>query len=367
MSDDATTARAQRRQAAAAGDAPDAVDRRSRRTNPRGSAAETTSRARQLATQRETAAELDIDPSGVGAIDRIGRGPETRLRSAGVSQWDRQLREQFAGEADFVTSDDVATEIDPRRITAEPQVARDRRSDVADRARRETAADMEFVQRGDLDADVTARGVTGIAVAEERRDAVADRTARGLASDDEFAEPDDFGVDVTASGIEQAALTDAGARRRAGRQFESETALDTVDPTRDVTATDDGFALAEPGQRRIAATEFEADTPLGSVDPQEDVVADGDGFGLAEPRQREVAARGFEDELEQFGAGELDPTTDVRETDDGFGLAEGPARDVAAAELDRQVDEVDVSPGDIELEETDDGQFEAVFEREVER
>ena len=32
-----------------------------------------------------------------------------------------------------------------------------------------------------------------------------------------------------------------------------------------------------------------------------------------------------------------------------------------------QLDDIDVSPGDIELEETDDGRFEGVFEREVRR
>ena len=102
------------------------------------------------------------------------------------------------------------------------------------------------------------------------------------------------------------------------------------------------------------------------MDPDRDVTADDDGFGLTDPAQRRVAAREFESGLEQFGRGELDPSSDIRDTNGGFGLAEGPTRQVAADQLDEQIDDTTVRPGDIELEDTGDG-FEAIFEREVRR
>jgi len=71
--------------------------------------------------------------------------------------------------------------------------------------------------------------------------------------------------------------------------------------------------------------------------------------------------------LDLFGSGELDPDSDIRDTDDGFGLGRDPARQVAAQQLDDQFDDFSIGPGDIELRETDSGEFEGVFEREVSR
>ena len=325
---DRTTARAQRRQAVADGTRSDAVDRRSPRSDPRGSAAETTSRDRQQQAARDVAGDIDIDREGVGTVDRLD-GLDVFLRSPGEREWGSTLRTEFADEADFVERDDVDAGIDPDAISAAPEVAPGRRDRVADRARRETAADAEFIEQRDLDADVGAMGVRSIEVREDHRPAVAERTRTQLAADDPFAQPDDFEAEVGAAGIEQAGLTDTGARRRAGRQFEAETPLETVDPDRDVTADGDAFALDDPAQRRIAAREFEA-------------------------------------EIDLFDTGALDPATDIRDTDAGFGLGEEPARQVAAADLDRQIDEMDVTASDIQLEDTGDG-WEAVFEREVRR
>ena len=326
MSNDRTTARAQRRQAVSSGAAADAVDRRSPRRDPGGQTAETTSRNRQQRLARDVAGDIDIDRDGVGTVDRL-TGMDVFLRTSGEREFGENVRGDFAEQADFVEREDVDAGIDPQAISATPGVARGRRDRVAQRAREQTAADAQFIDAGDLDADVGARGVTGLEVAEDRRSAVADRTRQQLAGEDPFAEPDDFAADVSGAGIESAGLTDTGARRRAGRQFESE-------------------------------------TPLSSVDPETDVTADGDSFRLGQDAQRRVAARQFEDDLDLFGRGELDADSDIRETGSGFGLGEDPAREVAAAQLDDRVDDRTVRPGEIDLEETDDGGFEAIFRGE---
>ena len=106
---------------------------------------------------------------------------------------------------------------------------------------------------------------------------------------------------------------------------------------------------------------------MSSVDPFDDLTEDDDGFGLREPVQRRAAARGFEDSIGLFDTGDLDPESDIRDIDDGFGLGRDPAREVAAQQLDDQFDDFSIGPGDIELRETDSGEFEGVFEREVSR
>ena len=330
MSNDPTTARARRRQAVADGRATDAVDRLPRASNPGGSGSRTPTRSAQTRAKREVAEELEIGRDGVGSVDRIRGGIDMFLRSSGVDQFGRNVRADFADQASFVERDDVDPRIDAQEISAQPMVATNRRDDVADRARRETAADAEFIEPRDLDADVGARGVTGLEVADDRRDEVAGRARTGLAAEDPFAEPGDFDVQVGALGIEKAGLSADGQFRRAGRMFEAQTPLRSVDPFADITQTDSGFALDDDAQRRSAA-------------------------------------RGFENELDLFGRGELDPGTDIRDIDDGFGLGRGPARELAAKQIDEQIAEFDIGPGDIELRETGSGEFEGIFEREVER
>lgn len=323
MTDEPTTDRAQRQQAVASGARESAVDALDRRS-PGGGVAPGTSRSRQLDQQREIASEIETDPAGVAVRDQRG-GMDAFLRSSGVDQFGSRLRAEFAGAADYVRESDVAPNIDAQAISAAPAVAAGRRDDVAERAESQAASEAEFVTAADLDADVSGRGVTDLGIPERRRDDVAQRARQGLAADTPFAKPSDFSADVTATGIESAGLTDQGARRRAARSFESETPLDDVDPSADVTATDEGLTLDEGAQRRVAARSFESDLSL-------------------------------------FGAGELDPATDVRATDDGFGLAREEAREVAAANLSDQLD-TSVSPGAVDLEARDDGGFEAIFER----
>jgi hypothetical protein len=323
MTNDTTTDRAQRRQAVASGEATSAVDRLDA-ANPRAGLVPGSSRSRQVATQREIAGEIGADPSGVATTATRG-GMDAFLRSSGVRDFAASLRSEFAGQADFVERDDVAADIDAQAIRGSAQVARDRRDDVAARARQQTASGTRFVRGEDLDVEVSGRGVTGLRVAEDRRDDVAARARQGLASEDQYADPEDFEATVTATGIESAGLTDAGAERRASEQFAAETPLRSVGPA-DVTATDSGFVLDDEAQRRSAARQFESDIGI-------------------------------------FESGELG-TGDVRETSGGFGLAEGPARELAASQLSDQTGET-VAPDDIELNPQDDGGFEAVFEREV--
>ena len=327
--DDPTTARAQRRQAVDQGTAADAVDTLSGGTNPRSQGRQTPTRRAQTRAKREVADEIDIDSEGVGSVDRIEEGLDLFLRDSGVDAFGDNVAQDFAGQADFVTAADIDPNVDGEAISAAPVVAAARRDDVADRARQQTAADAQFIQAMDLSADVGDRGVTGIEVAADRRDDVAARTRSQLAADDPFANASDFGGEVGATGVESAGLTDDGQRRRAGRQFEDQTPLDSVDPFADITQTDSGLSLDDAAQKRSAA-------------------------------------RGFEDDLSFFEQGSL-TGDDIRDISGGFGLAREPARELAASQLDAKITEFDIGPDDIELTETDSGRFEGSFSREVTR
>lgn len=320
MSNDTTTTdRAQRQQAVASGDAATAVDQLDA-ADPGAGLVPGSSRSRQIDTQQRIASEIGAEPEGVATTARRG-GMEAFLRSSGARQFAASLRNQFASEADFVETGDVAASVDRRDISGRAQVARERRDDVAARAREQTASDTRFIEGEDLDVDVSGRGVTGLRVAEERRDDVAQRARQGLASEDPYADPEDFQAEVTATGIQSAGLTDAGAERRASEQFAAQTPLDSVTPA-DVSETDSGFVLDDEAQRRSAARQFEAD------------------IGIFESGE--------------LGAG------DVRETSSGFGLAEAPARELAASQFSDQTGET-VAPSQVELTPQDDGGFEAVF------
>ena len=322
------------------------------------------SRQRQRDRQQAVAEELDISPGGVGVRERVGGG-ETFLRSAGAQQFGDQLRSEFAGEADFVTPGDVNPRIDRRAIAAEPVVAKSRRDDVARRARQETASDAEFIAPADLRADVGARGVADLRIGADRRDDVASRAREGLAADDPFARPGDLAVDVGARGITEARFTDAGERRRAARQFESETLLGEVDPANDLRETDSGFSLGDGPQREVAAGRLDDELPDVTLGPS-DVTRTDAGFAPTESAQRRQAARSFEAQFDAFGTGELDPAEGLRETDSGFGLSREATREVGAAQLDSQLSDIDVTPDDVTLE-ADGDTFDVVFEREVRR
>jgi len=369
MSNDRTTARAQRRQAVADGTRSDAVDRTSRRANPRGSAAETTSRGRQQQTARDVAGDIDIEREGVGTIDRIGGGMDVFLRSSGTEQFRDTVREDFAGQAEFVERDDVDPGVDPQAISAAPQVARDRRDAVAQRARdqtaadadfvrsadltadvgargvsgieiaegrrdtvgqrarEQTAADADFVEPADLSADVTARGIGGIQIADDRRDAVAQRARQEVAGDDPFAEASDFEADVGDLGVEEIGLTRQGERRRAARELDEQQPDVDITPG-DLERTEDGFEVEIEQEQQPSASP--TSEPLGA--PSED------------PRRREQ--RVADDLDEQFP--EIDVgTDDVTRTDDGFGLDSDAQQQVAVERFDQQFGTVDVRQDDV--------------------
>ena len=198
-----TTDRARRQRAVDTGATDTAVDRVSGRMTPRVQQAETTSRTAQRESKQGVAAELDIDPSGVGSRSEIGGGVDVFLRSTGAEQFGSSVRQQFAGEASFVEPADVTPNVNAREISASPQLASDRRDDVEQRAEAGTAADTEFVEPGDLDADVGARGVQGVEILADRRDDVESRAVQASASDSEFLTPADLDADVGARGIDR--------------------------------------------------------------------------------------------------------------------------------------------------------------------
>jgi len=261
-----TTDRARRLDAVQSGERETAIARRDSGVRGGGSDRNMPSRSRQNRAAREIADEIDVDREGIGTVDRL-EGLDVFLRSSGTEQFGEQVREEFAGEADFVQPTDVNAQVDPEAISAAPAVAPGRRDDVSARARQRTAADAAYIQAGDLNAEVGPRGVSELGVAEGRRDDVAMRAAQGLASESPFAQPGDFGIDVGASGITDAGLTDTGERRVVARQFESETPLGDVDPMADIQPAGDGFELTQDATRDLAAERLDDQFPNQTISP----------------------------------------------------------------------------------------------------
>jgi hypothetical protein len=235
-------------------------------------------------------------------------------------------REQFAGALDLDAGNVEPVQLDDRGEEFGFVPDSEGRQTLAERF----ADDRPFVDTDDAAVEADPREGVQPRVDPARADEVAADARQEVAAADEFTEPDDLDAEVGAAGVEGVELTETGARRRSARAFEAQTALEEVDAQSDVTAADDGFALTDSAARRSAA-------------------------------------RGLEDEIAAIEQGELDPASDVRDTGSGFGLAEQPAREVAADQIDADTPDVAVGPGDVELQETGDGGFEASFEREVDR
>lgn len=270
--------------------------------------------------------------------DLGGGEGSTRLRDRARTAYERRRQQaQRAREAVDETATEFADalDLDPGQI--EPVQLDDRGEEIGfvpsesgrDELLSDFASERPFVEPTEAFVDADPREGVRTRVRPEATDGIAQRAREEFAGDDPFANPGDFAVDVGPGGVTDAGFTPEGELRRASRQFEGETALREVDPS-EVARTDDGFRLS----------------------------------GQADDR---LAARRFEDSLATFEQGELDPASDIRETRDGFGLARESAREAAADRIDEQVSEFDVGPGDIELEQTDDGRFEGRFEREVRR
>jgi hypothetical protein len=258
----------------------------------------------------------------------------TRLRDRAMSGFERRRQQaQRAREAVEQRGERFAEALDLSPGQIDPVQLDDRGEDIGfvpDESAQEVLAERfaeqrRFVEPADALVDADPREGVQTRTDPGAIDEIAARAQQSVAAEDQFAEPGDFAADVGPGGVEEVRLTPRGELRRAGRQFESETALETVDPSSEIERSDDGFSLTGGADERLAA-------------------------------------RRFEDSTDTFGQGELDPSNDVRETDDGFGLSRDPARELAADRLDRQVESVDVGPSDIELTETESGDFEAVFE-----
>jgi len=237
-----TTDRARRQRGVDTGARTDAVDRVPDPPDPRGRGRQSTSRSRQTSTASEIAGDLGIDRSGVGTVDRI-EGMDVFLRSSGAEQFGDVVRSDFASSADFVAPDDVEARVDADAISADPFIAPDRRGRVASRARQETAADTEFIEAADLQADVGAMGVTGLGVREDRRDDIA------------------------------------------ARELEATTALGSVDPDSDLRSTGDGFGLTSDAQRRLGALQIDEQLPDVTVTADDVTLEDGQAVFEREVRR----------------------------------------------------------------------------------
>ena len=380
-----TTDRARRQRGVDTGARTDAVDRVPDPPDPGGRGRQTPSRSGQNTSASDLASELGIDRSGIGTTERIGGETDIFLRSSGAEQFGDVVQSDFAEATPFVSPADVTPSVDADAISADPQIAPDRRDDVEQRAveqtapdidfvtpadldadvgasgvtgfavpegRRDdveqraveqTAADLQFVQASDLDADVTSEGVTGLAIIDERRDDVADRVRSDIAGDSRFVRPGDVDVEVGRLGVESAGLSDAGRDRVESRQ---------------AAARRRARRRARNEARREAASEL--DSEFGDVDiGTGDLTRNGDSFQLKTGVQREIAADQFNEQLNsQTDLNFNLQANNVTQTDDGFGLsdrfADLASRAVAAEEIDAQTD---VSLGVTSIEQRDDGTF----------
>lgn len=310
LRDRATTAFQERRQQAA-----DATDRlRDRATTAFQQRRQQAQQARDaVAEQQEAfASALGVGVSDVRPIQLDDRGNEIGFLPTDDGR--SELVADFSSDRPFVEPTETLVEADPRD-GVRTQVDPGEFDDVAARARRQTANGREFVESDDLVAEVGAGGVNDLRFA-------------------------------------------SGAQRRvAARQFEADTNLTDVDPATDVRSTDDGFGLAEPAQRQLAASQLREQTPLTDVDPQTDLRTAGDGFGLDRRAQRRAAAERFESTT---GFDDLGPT-DVELANGEATLTRARQRELGARELDQQLPDQSVEPGDIELSQDGDG-LEAVFD-----
>ena len=238
LSDRATSAFQQRKQQAESG-----VSRlRDRATTPFQQRREQAERAReQLAERRDQfAGALGIDAGNVRAVqlddrgEQIGFVPDAGGRDA--------LATDFAADRPFVSPEDTLIDADPIEGT-QARVAPDRVDDVATRARQQSAADRQFVEPTDFDVGVGPAGVTDMGIRESRRDDIA------------------------------------------AREFEATTALDDVDPTRDLVDDGDGFGLSTSAQRRLGARELDAQLPDVDVGVDDITLEDGQAVFEREVRR----------------------------------------------------------------------------------
>jgi hypothetical protein len=257
----------------------------------------------------------DFAPTGFQIRNRLRQQRTERRQDA---------RSQFAEGLELADRQVQSVQLDDRGEEIGFVPNRDGRETLAERF----ADDRPFTEPDDAIVEANPREGTQTRTDPNARDEIAQRARQDFAQDDRFAQPEDFRVEVGPGGVIEAGFTETGERRRTSRQFEAETALETVGPN-DLEARDDGFGLTDSASRRLAT-------------------------------------RQFEDDIGLFGQQTLDPTTDVRQTDDGFGLGRDPARQLAARDLDEQIPETNVGPDDITLELTEDG-FEATFEQETNR
>ncbi|MDR9381774.1 MAG: hypothetical protein RI560_08925 [Natronomonas sp.] len=268
----------------------------------------------------------------------------TRLRDTAQSQFQRRRQQaQRAREAIDEGAMDFAAALDLEPGDIRPVQLDDRGEQIGfvpdDRGRstlaQRFAEQRPFVEPGDVFVDANPRTGVLTRTDPDDLDRIGERAERDFASEVDFINARDLEAQVGPGGVEDI-TTRPGRRDDIGQRVASDLAAD------DPFAEAGDFAV-DVGPQGIEDARF---TPAG---------------------QRRRATRQFTDMFDVFGPGDLDPETDIREIGGGFGLTRGAAREVAAADIDQQLPNIDIGPGDIELEETQTGGFEAIFEREVRR
>lgn len=247
-------------------------------------------RAREaIDTGRETFAEaLDLDDDFIRPVqlddrgEEIGFVPDKRGRST--------LAERFADQRPFVEPADALVDADPREgvlTRTNPDAA----DEIGERAERDFASGVDFIESEDLEAQVGPGGVEDITTRRSRRDDIGQRVATDLAADDPFAEPGDFAVDVGTEGIEGARFTSGGRRRRATRQFTEtfdEFEEGDLDPESDIRETNGGFGLARGPAREVAAADIDRQLPNIDIGPDDIDLQETETGGFEASFEREV-------------------------------------------------------------------------------
>ena len=246
------------------------VDRLPDRTDPRGRGGQTPSRQAQQELRQEIAADIGIDPEGIGV--RAGRdGIDVFLRSEGEEGFRDSVRDDFADEADFVERGDIDPRIDARQIAADPRIRDSRQDEVAERAREETADDLDFVERGDLNVEVGSRGVEDLAIAEPDEpeegevgqpvvrgpDAVEARARQELGDETDFVEPDELDIQVGELGIDEVAIAEDARDDISDRARE-----ETAEELDFVTERDLEVELGERGVEELRILERDDDAEV---------------------------------------------------------------------------------------------------------
>lgn len=221
--------------------------------------------------------------------------PEGRFSKQVVTGGKPLVRQRVSlglSDSEFINSEDFNVDVSDTGIETEFT-----QPDVVEERIETNFTESEFITPADVAVDVTEQGIEEARIKDPTTkeappgqvttqpiDAgvgvVEDRLISELTSS-EFVNRQDVNAEVTNRGIMEVGIREGRRDDIAARQFESETALEEVNPNDDLRQLDDGgFGLTDSAERRAVAESVEDRSPLDEVDPREDLKRDGDQFEL---------------------------------------------------------------------------------------